>query len=193
MSKLVKHDDPADLLADIRSLVAEARQTVATAVNAELPLLYWRVGRRIREETLKGERAAYGEQIVAALSERLTADYGQGFSRRNLFNMIRFAEAFPDERIVHALRAQLSWTHFKSVIYMDDPLKRDFYAEMCRIERWSIHCFSDFAGRTSPNAEPIDCTNRARNRRTCPARCSFWLLFMLADPFALCITDSTHA
>lgn len=137
MSKLVKHDDPANLLADIRSMVAEARQTVATAVNAELTLLYWRVGRRIREETLKGERAAYGEQIVAALSERLTADYGQGFSRRNLFNMIRFAEAFPDERIVHALRAQLSWTHFKSVIYMDDPLKRDFYAEMCRIERWS--------------------------------------------------------
>ena len=51
--------------------------------------------------------------------------------------MIRFAEAFPDERIVHALRAQLSWTHFKSVIYLDDPLKRDFYAEMCRVERWS--------------------------------------------------------
>lgn len=137
MSKLVKYDDPADLLADIRSMVAEARQTVATTVNAELTLLYWRVGRRIREETLKSERAVYGEQIVAALSDRLTVDYGQGFSRRNLFNMIRFAEAFPDERIVHALRAQLSWTHFRSIIYMDDPLKRDFYAEMCRIERWS--------------------------------------------------------
>lgn len=51
--------------------------------------------------------------------------------------MICVAEAFPDERIVHALRAQLSWTHFKSIIYIDDPLKRDFYAEMCRIERWS--------------------------------------------------------
>ncbi len=137
MTKLVKPNDSFDLLSDIHNLVTESRQIVATTVNAELTLLYWRVGRRIRDEILKGERAAYGEQIVAALSGQLIMDYGAGFSRRNLFNMIRFAEAFPDERIVHALRAQLSWTHFKAIIYMDDPLKRDFYAEMCRIERWS--------------------------------------------------------
>ena len=51
--------------------------------------------------------------------------------------LLRFAEAFPDEEIVSALRRQLSWTHFKRIIYIDDPLKRDFYAEICRIERWS--------------------------------------------------------
>ena len=51
--------------------------------------------------------------------------------------MVRFAEAFPNEEIVHALRVQLSWTHFRTIIYLDDPLQRDFYAEMCRIERWS--------------------------------------------------------
>ena len=51
--------------------------------------------------------------------------------------MIRFAEVFPDGKIVHALRAQLGWTHFRLIIYMDDPLKRDFYAEMCRVERWT--------------------------------------------------------
>jgi predicted nuclease of restriction endonuclease-like (RecB) superfamily len=51
--------------------------------------------------------------------------------------MIRFAEAFPDSAIVSALRRQLTWTHFKSLIYLEDPLKRDFYAEMCRIENWN--------------------------------------------------------
>lgn len=51
--------------------------------------------------------------------------------------MVRFAEVFPDEKIVHALSAQLGWTHFRPIIYLDDPLKRDFYSEMCRIERWS--------------------------------------------------------
>jgi DUF1016 N-terminal domain len=57
--------------------------------------------------------------------------------RRNLFNMVRFAEAFPDMKIVQSLIAQLGWTHFLHLIRLDDPLKRDFYAEMCRIERWS--------------------------------------------------------
>ena len=51
--------------------------------------------------------------------------------------MIRFAEVFPDERIVHVLSAQLTWTHFREIIYLDDSLQRDFYAEMCRIERWN--------------------------------------------------------
>ena len=72
-----------------------------------------------------------------ALSTQLAAEYGQGFNRPNLFRMIRFAEVFPDENIVSALRRQLSWTHFRELIAFDDPLKRDFYAEMCRIERWS--------------------------------------------------------
>jgi predicted nuclease of restriction endonuclease-like (RecB) superfamily len=55
----------------------------------------------------------------------------------NLFRMIRFAEAFPDFEIVSALRTQLGWTHFRQIIALEDPLKRDFYAEMCRIENWN--------------------------------------------------------
>jgi predicted nuclease of restriction endonuclease-like (RecB) superfamily len=76
-------------------------------------------------------------RIVSALGTQLTAQFGRGFSRRNLFNMVRFAEVFPDPRIVQPLAAQLSWTHFSLIIYLDDPLQRDFYAEMCRIERWN--------------------------------------------------------
>jgi len=128
---------PKVLLKDLRELIATARQDVARQVNSALVLLYWRVGKRIHQDILKGERAEYGEQIVSAVSRELAAEFGQGFSEKNLWHMIRFVEVFPNEEIVSALRRQLSWTHFKQIIYLDDPLKRDFYAEMSRIERWS--------------------------------------------------------
>jgi len=130
---------PADsaLVQDIRKLIEAARSTVASMVNAALTMLYWKVGKRVDEEILKGDRAGYGEKIVHALSAQLQQEYGQGFTRRNLFNMIRFAQVFPDEEIVSALRTQLSWTHFRILIAIDDPLKRDFYSEMCRLDRWS--------------------------------------------------------
>jgi predicted nuclease of restriction endonuclease-like (RecB) superfamily len=128
---------PKVLLKDLRELIAGARQDVARQVNSALVLLYWRIGKRIHRDILKEKRAEYGEQIVSAVSRELAAEFGQGFSSRNLWHMIRFAEVFPDEGIVNALSTQLGWTHFRHIIALDDPLKRDFYAEMCRIERWS--------------------------------------------------------
>ena len=125
------------LLGDLRQLIAEARQDVARQVNSALGLLYWRVGKRIRQDILKEKRAEYGRQIVSALGRQLEREFGRGFSEKSLRHMIRFAEVFPDLQIVSALLRQLSWTHFVSLIYLDDQLKRDFYAEMCRIERWN--------------------------------------------------------
>ena len=107
------------------------------AVNAALTLLYWNVGNRIRQEILNNERADYGDQIVASLARQLTDEYGRGFTRPNLFYMVRFAEVFTDTEIVSALSRQLGWTHFPHILYVKDELKREFYAEMCRIERWS--------------------------------------------------------
>ena len=123
---------------DLRELIIEARQDVARSVNSALVMLYWRVGKRIRQDVLKERRAEYGEEIVPTLSTQLTEEFGSSFSTRNLWHMIRFAEVFPDEKIVNALSTQLGWTHFRQIIAFDDPLKRDFYAEMCRIERWSV-------------------------------------------------------
>ena len=128
--------DPA-LVAELRQLIDAARQRAASAVNAELTLLYWQIGRRIHREVLAGQRAGYGERIVSALGRQLTQEYGRGFSAKNLRHMIRLAEVFPDEAKVSALRRELSWTHIKSLIYLDDPLKRDFYIELCRLEGWS--------------------------------------------------------
>jgi predicted nuclease of restriction endonuclease-like (RecB) superfamily len=128
---------PSSLLSDIRLLIEGARFGAAAAVNSEMVMLYWSIGDRIRKHILASERAAYGEQIVDALSRRLSEEYGRGFSRPNLFHMIHCAEVFPDREIVYALSRQLSWTHFRQLIYVANPLQREFYTQMCRVERWS--------------------------------------------------------
>ena len=128
---------PIALISDVRELILQAREGVARAVDSGLTTLYWHVGRRIRQDILKEKRAEYGEEIVSSLSAQLEQEFGRGFGKRNLFRMVRFSEVFPDAKIVSALRTQLGWTHFRQIIALDDPLKRDFYAEMCRIERWS--------------------------------------------------------
>ena len=125
------------LLAELRGIIVEARGRVAQVANAALTMLYWRVGQRIHRDILEEKRADYGKRIVASLGRQLGAEFGAGFGEKNLRRMIQFAEAFPDEEIVAALRRQLGWTHFKALIPIQDPLKRDFYAEMCRVERWS--------------------------------------------------------
>jgi predicted nuclease of restriction endonuclease-like (RecB) superfamily len=130
--------DTAILLKDIRGLIEAGRRGVAQAVNAGMVLLYWSIGDRIRREILGERRAAYGEQIVSTLSAQLTAEYGRGFSRFALSRMIKFVECFPNREIVAALSQQLGWSHFVEIIPIDDQLKRDFYAEMCRLERWSV-------------------------------------------------------
>lgn len=101
-------------------------------------VLYWRVGKRINEEILKGERAEYGSAILPTLSAKLAPLYGEGFSERNLARMIKFANVFPEEKIVVTLSRQLSWSHFIELLPLHKHLQRDFYAEMCRVERWSV-------------------------------------------------------
>ena len=127
-----------NLISDIRLLIETARHDVAVTVNAGLTILYWQIGSRIRQDILKEKRADYGKEIVATLSRQLTGDYGNNFNEKNLRRMIQFAEVFPDKEIVVSLIRQLSWTHFIALIPLKDDLQRDFYAEMCRIERWSV-------------------------------------------------------
>lgn len=125
------------LVVDIRQLIDAARQRVAIAVNAELSLLYWQIGRRLSGVVLGGERAIYGQETVKRLAQTLTQVYGRGWSEKQLRHCLRVAEIFPDEAIVSAVRRQLSWTHIKTLIYIEDSLKREFYVEMCRLEGWS--------------------------------------------------------
>lgn len=131
--------DPAakELLAEVRELILTTRQSVSQGVNSALVLLYWNIGQRIRTDILKEKRAEYGKQIVAALARQLMAEFGAGYGEKNLRRMVQFAEAFANSGIVAALLRQLGWTHFTLLIPISDPLKRDFYAEMCRMEGWN--------------------------------------------------------
>ena len=109
----------------------------------------------------------------------MTADYGRGFSEKNLRHMIRFAELFSDRETVSALSRQLGWTHFRALIYIDDPLRRELYAEMCRVERWSTRTLKKKLGsmlfeRTGSHGSPMSwpggswpgCARRTVFRRT---------------------------
>jgi predicted nuclease of restriction endonuclease-like (RecB) superfamily len=125
------------LFIEIRQLIESAKQRAAIAINAEITMLYWQVGDRIQTEILQGQRAEYGKQIMATLSQQLTQTYGKGWSEKQLRHCLHFAQTFPDEQIVSALRRQLNWTHIKTLMYFDDPLKRDFYIEMSCLEGWS--------------------------------------------------------
>lgn len=126
------------LFTDISLLIAESKSFVAQTVNSTLTLLYWKIGKRINEEVLKNKRADYGKAVVATLGRQLAEQYGNSFSEKNIRRMMQFQEVFPDEQIVVSAIRQLSWTHFIALIPLKDSLQREFYAEMCRLEKWSV-------------------------------------------------------
>lgn len=142
MSQLDKSNN-LDLVKEISLYIEESKQQLAITVNATLSLLYWQIGKRINEEILQNQRAEYGKEIVSALSRQLTLDYGTGWSKRQLHHCIRFAEVFSDFEIVHTLCSQLSWSHLRLIIPMEDALKRDFYIEMCKLEKWSTRTLQE--------------------------------------------------
>ena len=144
MADIAKTD--AALISELRGLIEQARQHVAQTANSTLTLLHWRLGERIRREILQGQRAQYGEEILPTLSAKLVPDYGKGFSARNLARMVQFVEAFSDEPIVATLSRELSWSHFVEILPLKQPLEREYYAEMCRIERWSVRTLRERIG-----------------------------------------------
>jgi len=131
------------LIFELRDLIEQSRQQLAMTVNTVMSMLYWQVGKRINEEILINQRAEYGERIIKTISSQLTSEYGIGWSEKQLRHCLRFAETMPDFQIVSALWRQLSWTHIKTLIYIENSLKRDFYMEICRIEKWSTRVLQE--------------------------------------------------
>lgn len=137
MGKLKKINTEEQLLKDIAGLIEQSKQHVAQVVNTTLTLLYWKIGKRINDEVLQNKRAEYGKQIVASLSRQLVEQYGKGWDVKMLRHCLRSAETFSEELIVSAVRRQLGWTHLRTIMYLKDDLQRQFYMEMCILERWS--------------------------------------------------------
>ena len=141
MSQEIIHNQ---LFTSIKALIEQSKQQVALSVNTTMSMLYWQIGKQINEEIKLQNRAeSYGKQIVATLWRQLVAEYGASFSEKNLRRMMQFAAAFPDKKIVNSLIRQLSWSHIKILIPVSDPLKREFYIEMCKLEKWSVRVFQE--------------------------------------------------
>lgn len=128
---------------DIKRLITESQNSVATKVNSELTMLYWKIGNRINQELLQNQRADYGKQILSTLSTELHTEFGKGFSERNLYRMVKFSNFFSDETILPTLSAKLSWSHIVELLSIGDTLKREFYTTMCIESNWSVRKFKE--------------------------------------------------
>lgn len=139
-AELAKPDSEfaSELVRDLAEMIEAAQQQVTSVANTALTALHWQIGHHVRTHVLEGQRAEYGAQIVSTASRQLAERYGRGFNDKSLRHMIQFATAFPDRDIVSTAWRQLTWSHFKTLAYVKDSLARDFYFEMCRIERWTV-------------------------------------------------------
>lgn len=124
------------LYSDVCQIIDGTRSRLATTVNAEVCLLHWHIGKRIKEDVLYNNRAEYGKEIIKKLAIKLTERYGKGWSFYKLQHCVRSAYTFTEDEIVYAVRTQLTWTHLRSLMSIEDELKRTFYIEMARIEHW---------------------------------------------------------
>lgn len=133
------------LYSTIAEIIQQARQQVRQAVNQQMVQAYWHIGRLIVEEEQQGQaRAEYGTQQLKRLSQRLQAEFGKGFDVTNLRNMRRFYLAFP---IRDALRLELSWTHYRALIGIENPLARQWYADEAAQQNWSTRALERQIGK----------------------------------------------
>jgi len=124
-----------ELAGRITNIIETARNRVQSVVDHEMVRAYWEIGREIVEDEQRGEkRAGYGEYLLKNLTTVLTSQYGKGFDYSNLKNMRQFYKTYP---IGDALRSQLSWTHYRLLMRIDNPDKRSFYEIECAANNWS--------------------------------------------------------
>lgn len=142
-NKIDKVEDKKDIFDRISALIEHAREKAVTTINEEMVLLYWNIGKTIREEIIKSNRAEYGKQIIQSLSGELTLKYGRGYSPQNLWYMVQLHEEYP---ILQSLLGEfkgLSWTHIINLLPIKDNLKRQFYSLLCVKEHWSTRTLQE--------------------------------------------------
>ena len=135
-SKLIKDNIQFNtIFNNIKELVVNSRNKIYTTVNIEMLKLYWNIGKIIMEIQQGDERSKYGDSILEKLSEKLTSEFGKGFSKRNLERMRKFYICFP---ITTTVSSQLSWSHYLELIKIEEKSKRNFYFNECINTKWSV-------------------------------------------------------
>ena len=138
LSALEHLNATGNIVQDVRAILHEARQLTARAINSTMVTAYWLIGKRIVVEDQQGqERAAYGEQILKKLSQELTSEFGNGFSYANLKNMRKFYKTYPNQK-GYTLCTQLSWSHNRLIMRVEDPAAREWYLQEAARENRSV-------------------------------------------------------
>ncbi len=157
------------LFQQISQLIQQTRLQIQRSINTAMVHTYWHIGRLIIEHEQQGEsRAAYGKQLLEQLSTRLTREFGKGFDITNLRNMRRFYEAFP---IRDAVRLELSWTHYRVLLRVDNPNARDWYMSETATQNWSSRALERQIGTlyyerllSSKEKAPVEAEAKAKTR-----------------------------
>ncbi|GAA4060563.1 PDDEXK nuclease domain-containing protein [Flavobacterium cheonanense] len=125
-----------NLIHEIKSLIVKAKEGAIRSVDHHRTVMYWHIGERIFNEEQQGkDRADYGNYLIKYLSEQLQPEFGSGFSYRNLHWYRQFYRTFP---IVNSLRSQLSWTHYRLLLSIDNEDKREYYIAETAKNNWSV-------------------------------------------------------
>ena len=133
MTKLINSEEV--VINEVKRIIEESKKKVASYVNTTLLFMYWNIGKRIVEYQGNNERAKYGDKLIERLSNELTKDYGSGFAKSNLKRMCQFYLCFEKGA---SLRHQLSWTHYKYIITVKNPLARDYYINEAVFRQLSV-------------------------------------------------------
>jgi len=142
MIEIMKKMDE-DVFGKISILIERARTRIASTINQEMIVLYWNIGRAIKENIIITGRARYGKQTIQFLSVQLTSKYGKGFSPQNLWYMVQLFEAYPILQSLIGEFKELSWTHVISLLPIKDELERKFYTALCQKEKWNTRTLKE--------------------------------------------------
>ena len=124
-----------DIYSEIRETLLSSRHQAYSAVNFAMVQAYWQIGRIIVEHEQEGSlRSGYGKSVLQELSKRLTEEFGKGFSVRTLQQMKKFYVTFPN---TNALRSQLTWTHYRLLLSVEDEQARRWYMDEAVASAWS--------------------------------------------------------
>ena len=136
MARAKKEIEPSEnkVYQNIRTVLVTARQKVYSAINSAMVEAYWEIGRQIME-VQEGQRAEYGKGLIKYLAERLTMEFGKGFDESSLRRMRQFFQVFP---IRATLSHELSWSHYRLLMKIDNDPRREFYLKECAESNWSV-------------------------------------------------------
>ncbi len=135
-SKIIISDS---LVADVRNIIEKGRRHAFAAAGQAAILTYWNVGRRIVEEEQHGNvRADYGKNLIPALADRLTVEFGSGYGRRNLAYYRKFYLEFSDLEILHTRVQNLNWSHIRRILSVSNPEAREWYLKTAAEDMWSV-------------------------------------------------------